>query len=344
MLTKWYTYLKDDEKETCEDPKMFSKSRSKTVDKQKGKYISFPDVIQSQEDPDTYFLVYREGDRHHPSWSNLVLQKSTNRGSTWKVKKRFRSNFSSEGRVWNCPRFAYINNELVIICDTKTSTREATCEWKTYIMEDLDSMYSSKRLIAFPGMLPDRVVPFKGNLFCANHRHMIHNGRWLIQLINWSRDNGRTWYDSNILAVGEDQKFCEASVVNIEDKYLLAYLRDNSGHIKNIYTTTSKDGVKWTKPKPLKKIWGQRPTANYVDGKVYCAYRDTNTCGIGIFEHDLDSNETRSFVVDKEYRDNQYHCGYTGLAPMGNGEFLVAYYIKKTSYSPHIKTAKLTLK
>jgi len=234
-------------------------TKEMTIAKSSKTYLSFPDIIKSPVKKNRLFLVYREGDSHHPMWSKLILWISNNNGKTWRKRQQFKSTLNEDGYVWNCPRLSYIDDNLHIICDQKNGTRERVAHFTTmfFISSDEGKTFDRKQ-VPFPGMVPDKIIPFKDKLFCANHKiKSIDND--LIQLISWSRDNGKTWYDTNIVAHSKSAQFCEASIVNMGD-YLVAYLRDNSGHKKYIHMVTSNDGINWNKPIKL-SILGQRVTA-----------------------------------------------------------------------------------
>ena len=237
---------------------MFYVEKTRIIARKNNSYLSFPDVIKSKKDPNKLFLVYREGNSHHPTWSKLVFLVSKDNGETWKKKKEFNLDIERNGCVWNCPRLSYIKNELCIICDTKSGVVEKRAIFSTYIIKSkTEGTFWDYIETPFPDMVPDKIIKFKNKLLCANHKiKSIKND--LIQLVSWSRDKGRTWYDCNVIADDDERRYCEASLVNIDDKYLIAYLRDNSGHRRNIYYTKSEDGIYWDEPKRLKEVIGQR--------------------------------------------------------------------------------------
>lgn len=308
-----------------------------TIDKDSDFYLSFPDIIKSPKTPNTFFMTYRSGNGHHPTISNLVLKKSTDNGRSWETVQEVGLTLEEHGRVWNCPRLSYIDNVLYIICDTKSGTYERIAQFKTvFLILDHEGENFEILKTPIPGMVPDKIIPFQGKYYCANHR--IKNERnELIQLVSWSK-NGDLWYDTNIMAHSYKRQFCEASVVNMNDEYLIAYLRDNSGHKRNIYTVRSTNGIEWTEPVKL-NIFGQRVTAlKYNDERVVGAFRNTNNTNVSLFNHNVKTNRIKFINIDHERQYNQYNYGYTGLADNGN-EYLLPYYIKKHADNPYIKLA-----
>ncbi len=318
---------------------MFRVIDSFTVSKNPDFYISFPDIIQDPTKENHLFLTFREADKHHPTWSNLVLLESRDGGKKWKKIGNYSLSLQRHGMVWNCPRLSYLNNELCIICDTKSSQTERTASFSTYIIRIGLFNRFRKHLIEMPGMVPDKIVKFKNNFYCANHKiKSVKND--LIQLMSWSRNNGETWYDTNILAHDDIKQFCEASVVNINDDYLIAYLRDNSGHKRKIWYTTSEDGIYWLPPVCL-DIYGQRPTAIYDNKEILCGYRNTKDHKVSIFVHNLKEDKITNYDVDWEMPENQYHFGYTGLCKCGHNKYALVYYIKNLEKNPFIKISIL---
>lgn len=302
-------------------------------------YLSFPDIIKSPKADNRFFIVYREGNSHHPTWSKLSLLISEDGGQTWDTRQEFPLRFRKDGFVWNCPRLSYVDNILYIVCDQKSSVFERIANFKTSTLTSTTEGYFFRRNeTTIPGMLPDKLIKFKDKLLCANH-FIKSSKNDLIQLVSWSRDNGKTWFDTNIVANSPERQYCEASIVNVRNDHVIAYLRDNSGHKKHVYYTSSKDGIHWGKIWPLPNIYGQRVTAIIEGYDVIGAYRNTESCKISIFEHDIENHNVKSSDIDWEYLENQYHFGYTGIAKVSENQYLVVYYIKQDRKNPFIKLA-----
>lgn len=308
-----------------------------TIDKNEEKYLSFPDIVKSPKDENRFFMVYRSGNGHHPTISKLVLKKSEDQGRTWKTQQEFILTIEDDKYVWNCPRLSYINNILYIICDAKSGTFERISHFKTmFLTSTTEGEFFRCSETPLPGMVPDKIIKFQNKYFCANHK-IKNEQNELIQLVSWSKD-GEVWYDTNIMAHSYTHQFCEASVVNMNDEYLIAYLRDNSGHKRNVYTVRSTDGIEWTKPVKL-NIFGQRVTAlRHSDDRVVGAFRNTDNINVSLFDHDVKKNRIKFINIDNEYKFNQYNYGYTGLEDNGD-EYLLPYYIKNRADNPYIKLA-----
>ena len=320
------------------------------------KYLSFPDIIQSVYNSDKFFIVYREADYHHPTYSSLHFLKSTDKGLTWKCSKKWKLSMKENGYVWNCPRLCYLpDGSLNIVCDTKSSRDERTAEFKIFILKSFNDGTTFEKVCKteMRGMVPDKIISFKKNLFCANHVVDLEN-ETLTQLVNGSRDGGKTWYDCHIVARNKQYRFCEASVINFKNKYLLAYLRDNRYDLsaegkmipRFIQKFASKDGIHW-RPWGSFHIYGHRITCLYEDNRLFASLRNTKHIGITLVTAELDDiaqEKKKSFIqIEDESYDNLFHCGYTGLVKNEN-ELMVVYYIKKDKPNPFIKLCRLTYK
>jgi len=333
---------------------MFKVRKSIVVAQDPEKYISFPDIVKSPKKDGRLFLAYREGNSHHPTWSKIILMKSEDYGKTWENTQEFPLEIEKDNYVWNCPRLSYVDNVLYITCDQKSGVFEGSAHFKTvHITSTTEGDFFRYQSTTMPGMVPDKIIKFKKNLYCANHKiksnGKSYNGIGLVQLVSWSRDNGKTWYDTNIMADSDRRKYCEASVVNMGD-YLIAYLRDNSGHKRHVYTVTSRDGIYWTEPQEI-PIYGQRVTALKDEdkkGMTVGAYRDTYLPKLSLtgaklkvsaFEHNLNNGEIKRSDIDWEYQRNQYHYGYTGMTRIKPNKYLIAYYVKQKADNPFIKLA-----
>lgn len=328
---------------------MFTVIKTQIIAQSKNSYLSFPDIIQSPYNPDKLFIVYRKGDGHHPYKSSLIVMESVDRGEKWEEIHVFKSSLKKEGRVWNCPRLSYTDSEkedspfLNIVCDTKNSTRERTATFSTIrLISQNDGETFLFDSLPFIGMVPDKMIKFKDRYFCANHK-IKHERSGLIQLVNWNKKaKDEIWYDCNVIAHSSKKQYCEASLVNVNDEYLIAYLRDNSGHFKKIDYTKSSDGIFWDKPKSLKGVWGQRVTAIKDGDRIIGSYRNTVDKRVSIFTHPINKeDEIKIYDIDQEYDFNLYHFGYTGIVKIAPDSFLVVYYIRNDEKYPFIKLAYL---
>lgn len=324
---------------------MFKIKYIKIVAQDKNKYLSFPDIIADKDDKNTFYLTYREADRHHPSISKLIVKKSTNQGNNWKKIYEHGLNMYSDKWVWNCPRLSYLpDGKLYIFCDMKNNLSEKRAEFqilKIDIKEGISTWVMT-------GMVPDHIIKYNGDLFCANHK-LSDDKNSIYQLVNRSKDQGNTWDDRNILARDPNHDFCEASVINHQNKHLIAYLRDNRvkfGTCNNpIQKYISVDGYSW-KYKQTLPINGHRVTAIIDKNKVFASFRNTENHSLSVFSEILDDQGGSKVIdvkdIEEEKVENMYHFGYSGLVKCNEDSFLLTYYIQQEKPNPVIKVCKFT--
>ena len=131
-------------------------------------YTSFPDVIRTSGGD--LICVFRESDTHHPTMSTLVLSRSTDEGQSWNRLQFAESNLKEDGYVFNCPRINNVGKDFVIICDTKSSQKEATCKWTTLAWQSSDSRkWNDPRDLGIAGMVPDKILSYKRMLVMGYH-------------------------------------------------------------------------------------------------------------------------------------------------------------------------------
>jgi hypothetical protein len=323
---------------------MFKIKEYKTVVKKEKLYISFPDVIQSKKNKKTFFMAYRSsGQGHHPLVSDLHFLISEDKCQTWNEQFRCELSLEQHGMVWNCPRLSYIGDVLNIVCDTKSGTNELVAKFKILIIKSYNhgKSFLSPYETEMTGMVPDHVIEFKRNLYCASHiRDNAH--KTLTQLVSCSKDKGLTWFDHSIIARSRFNAFCEGSIINYKNKYLMCYLRDNIRGPRHIYKYMSYDGINWDKKGKL-SVYGHRPTALLCKEKdrLFISYRNTKDVGVSLLSCNLTNKgqETNIEVIniDEEIEENKFHCGYTGFTRIDANNYYLTYYIKKGAKNPYIK-------
>lgn len=331
----------------------------KTIAQDRQKYLSFPDIIMDKDNPNTFYVVYRKGDSHHPTKSSLVIKKSLNQGDTWLKLQEIHLNMDPHNWVWNCPRLSYLpNGKLVIICDAKNNINEKHSDFMVLM---LDINATNRIITEMKGMVPDKIISYNGDLFCANHK-ISKDKQSIYQLVNRSKDNGYTWDDCNIIARHPDYDFCEASLVNYQNKYLLAYIRDNklvrvdeTNDAKTYVSRTflacnnpiqkyiSFDGYLWNPVGEL-SCKGHRVTAIIDKDRVFGSFRNTETCRLSVFTEIIDNKGYSSTIdiqnIEEEQVKNMYNFGYSGLVKYNEDSFMLVYYIQQDEPMPVIRICK----
>ena len=334
---------------------MFLLESISVLAEQENKYLSFPDIVASNKDKNKYFAVYRSGNEHHPSASALHILLSNDCCKTWAETDKLELDISTNGYVWNCPRLCVFNNDIHLVVDAKSSQSEGSAKFVV-----VQSLVSEKGKIIFPkimfhqGMVPDKVVKFKDRLFCANHFTLLDkitlsdgeiNNKLktrYVQAINWS-DNGLTWYNRSVIQQENKNLFCEASIVNCADKFLLAFVRNNKSRMEHIARFRSYNGINWERIEDI-QYFGHRMVAFCDKKEIFGVFRDTKKLGLALYHSKLELNINEEFhrevfYVEMEKQENLYNFGYAGLVRLNKDLFYVVYYIQQDRKNPVIKGA-----
>ena len=119
-------------------------------------YLAFPDVAVAQDG--TLVCAYFEGDKHSPTWSNVVIKTSSDLGQTWSPPQILaRSDMHRDGFCWNCPRISSLpDGRLFLMCDWEDQS-EQRATWRWY-SRDSGTTWSDPKQILWAGLCPDRVV------------------------------------------------------------------------------------------------------------------------------------------------------------------------------------------
>jgi len=302
-------------------------------------YSSFPDVVFFAG---SFFCVYRESDVHHPTFSRLVLMDSSD-GETWHSQVVATATLADNGYVFNCPRLSVINKKLALTCDTKTGQKEKLASWEIYLAWSSDGEnWTAFQDILIDGMVPDKIVVGDRKLIMGYHViERTSKSNRLVQMMAESYDGGATWRDRTTVAVSTKYDFCEGSIVAVDTKRLLCYLRDNRAPTLRAQFAASIDGGRtWSAPSKL-NITGHRIVARVKEkepykGLVVGTFRNTLNRNVSMFLHNLKRKRTQTANLDCESKDSLFDYGYTGWAENPKGEILVVYYIQRHRPNPMI--------
>ena len=164
--------------------------------------------------------------------------------------------------------------------------------------------------------------------------------------MNVSSNDGGNFFECRILAKSIYHAFCEASIINFKDKYLIAYLRDNNRGYKgyqNIYKYISYNGIEWKKYGKLKNIYGHRPTTLLEGDRLFISYRNTKSISLSVMTCIINGRGKEKSIevidIDKEIFENKYNYGYTGITKVSEYKnlYYIVYYIQGERESPFIK-------
>ncbi len=313
-------------------------------------YECFPDVGITQTG--RLVVVYRESDSHAASaFSHLVWRTSDDGSRTWSDKRYLARSEKSDGvlQKWNCPRISRLKDgRMVICCDhypVPPGERYGDQPPVVYLWFSDDNAESFSGPVPTPveGIVPDRLVELRdGTWLLAAHRGFPPTWR-LVQRVWRSTDQGRTWEGPFTVGDKEGLNLCEASIIQLDDGTLVAYMRENSGRGWPAFKSISRDaGRTWDGPYETLMGGAHRPTAGILpSGNVLVTYRYYHGTGarklntFAYLESQASAAETRwgkqsGAILPLDHdRSPRADTGYTGwvVLPDGVTIFVVNYIV-----------------
>lgn len=304
-------------------------------------YSSFPDIVRCTDD--SYLVVYREGDQHHPTASKLVFLRSKD-GIVWEREDFASAAIAEHGYVFNCPRFSKIGNTIYLCCDTKSSTKEAEAKWQILMWISTDGRVFIPVDTGISGMVPDKILKIKNKMIMGYHYIepiSNSNNKRLVQMMATSFDGGIIWRDRTTIAVDDKHNFCEGSIVALDEKNLVCYMRNNkSALLKAHYCFSTDCGHTWNKPQQM-ACMGHRINASIkkkepYSGLIVGTFRNTINRSVSLFVQNFQRDKFQILTIDTESNDSLWDYGYTGWVENSDGSLMVVYYIKRNKPNPEI--------
>ncbi len=237
--------------------------RHAPIDRRGGHYLCFPDVCRTADGQ--LLVVYNEFDRHVSTRRKVLARRSPD-GRAW--SSRILVN-AADG---HCPRVKVLEDGEVIVLDDSGVFRSVD-HGRSFGRHPADGLIHS---------IPDRPLELGGDrLLTTAHLHRGTHARAKTrqptteQMCYRSINRGRSWEALSILAQDRDLVLCEASLVQVGQGRILAFLRENSFVGEPMYLCESQDeGRTWSLPRPT-PIIGHRPCAGLLpSGRLLITYRD----------------------------------------------------------------------
>ena len=207
-------------------------------------YLAFPDVALAPDG--TLVCTYFEGDKHSPTWSNLVIKTSSDFGKTWSQSQSLaQSDMKQDGFCWNCPRISTLpDGRLFLICDWEDNSKDRAT-WRWYSSDNGKSWSEPKQILS-QGLCPDRVIPLpSGRLLtticCDEHYRpsgiAIPENWGDRQILFRSDDGGEVWRPYSVIWAENEM---EGGLVALNDSDLICYFTN----------------LKWTSSKAVSRDGG----------------------------------------------------------------------------------------
>ena len=314
------------------------------VSNDKSIYEAWPDIVKTKSGK--LVCVFSEckhhGDRDQ---ARIVYKESLDKGKTWSDKTALTEKSTSDN-YYNCARISKLPDDtLVIIADyvIKNESHNA----KTYLWKSIDDGRTWKGPFDTPsqGIVPDKLLVLKSGRWILSSHFLDISINKLVQYLWYSDDSGITWSDRITVAKDEKYNLCEASILEVEDNVLIAFLRENSWEGYDCFKAFSYDGGEtWDGVYKIPVPGCHRPVTGFLsDGRILMTYRfiqggkqgwgrtTQNFMGC-IFdkqtalEKERRQQQTRIFPIDYD-RNPKADLGYSGWVQFEDGTIYVVNYL-----------------
>ena len=318
-----------------------------TVSRDDSIYQAWPDVALTKSGK--LVCVFSECTHHgNRDYTKIVTVSSNDRGRTWTPKQAVTEGTKGLPYYYNCARITALKDgRLCIIVDKCPSGAEDKkaqfTENLLYFSKDEGKTWSKPVLTPLRGIVPDKLLE-------------LENGRWIIaahhpedgyltQFMHYSDDQGKTWSDRITVGKKKGMNLCEVSILPIDDKKLVAFMRENSSQGWDCMKTISKNGGKsWGRVIKFPLPACHRPVAGYLQsGKIMITHRfmQGGKGWIGSWTQNLFAAITdkdsaiatqrkdswaRILPIDFD-RSSKSDTGYSGWVQFPDGEIYIVNYI-----------------
>lgn len=325
-----------------------------TVSRDDAWYEAWPDLVKTKSGK--LICVFTECVHHAcRDHTRLAICESTDRGRTWSGK-RYLTEPLEDGNYYNNARITRLHDDtLVIICDRVYDEAERKAKVCMWFGDSEGVNYTEPVETPVEGMVPDKLLELEcGRWIIGAHIKNKVSGKF--EQCLWYTDNkGLTWSDR--ITVGKDEKYnlCEVSILPVEGKTLVAFMRENSGTGCDCLKSISYDnGETWNGVYNVPIPGCHRPVAGWLqNGKIMITHRFMHG-GKGwvgnwtqnVFAAFMDKESVlaterkeqavRIFPLDFD-RSPVSDLGYTGWVQFDDGEIYVVNYIVDDSPTAQIR-------
>lgn len=291
------------------------------------------------------------GDR---SYTRVMVCDSDDRGRTWSPKRPITEALHCkppQGPWWNCARITALRDgRLVVVVDRINGSGEGAggeqSNW-LFFSDDAGRNWSAPVATPIVGIVPDQVIELRSGrwLLGAHTRIATPCGEFWSQRCWRSDDQGQTWRGPHQIALSDQLKLCEGSILELPGGELVCFMRENSGKGLNAYKALSSDGgASWGPLTQFPLPGCHRPVAGMLrSGKVMITHRfmqggqgwvgwwtqnvfaaltDVESC----LADQRDKAHTRILPLDFD-RSVHSDTGYTGWVQFDDGEIYIVNYI-----------------
>lgn len=310
-----------------------------TISKDDKYYRAFTDLLSIK---DRLICSFTEINKETKE-SNICISESYDGGITWSERKILQSKLSGNGR-WDCPRLCKMLDGSVILLSTWYLNDDKTKKNSYVYLWNFDKNFSYIKgpiKTTINGIVPDKITELDDRWITSTHEN--NNGK-RETFIYTSFDNGTTW-EKNILAKSNIYDICETSIIALDNKILVALMRENSSQGIDCLKTISYDrGQTWSNIYKMPIPACHRPIITKLkSGKFLITYRFDYAKFVGkgvhgnifmgcfctkddLLEIDRDKIVPRIFPIDYDRNINS-NCGYSGQVELADDTIYVTSHI-----------------
>lgn len=237
-------------------------------------YEAWPDLVLTKGGK--LVCVFSEckhhGDRDQ---ARIVYCESTDRGHTWSTKKALTPKGTTKN-YYNCARITRMpDDSLIIIADyvlENENHQSQTFIWKG---DAEGAVWEGPIKTPSIGIVPDKLQVLKNGRWIISSHFLDRSIDKLVQYLWYSDDQGITWSDMITVARDERYNLCEASILEIEENILVAFLRENSWEGLDCFKAMSYDnGETWDGVYKIPIPGCHRPVTGILqDGRILMTFR-----------------------------------------------------------------------
>ncbi|MDD6214710.1 MAG: sialidase family protein, partial [Firmicutes bacterium] len=318
------------------------------------KYEAWPDIIKTKSGK--LICIFAECEHHKKRYdTRLAMCESTDKGRSWSGKRYLNEPFK-DNSFYNNPRLTRLHDDsIVILCDRVFEHEDKAARVYMWKGDEEGNVFSEPIETPAEGIVPDKLLELECGRWIISAHFKNNETKKSEQYLWYSDDKGKSW--SNKIVVGADKRYnlCEASILPIENKTLVAFMRENSGMGYDCMKSISYDnGETWNGVYNVPIPGCHRPvsgklinnkimiTHRYMQGgkgwlgnwtqNVFAAFTDIESA----LASERKEQSVRIFPLDFD-RSPKSDLGYTGWVQFDDGEIYVVSYIVDDAPKAHIR-------
>ncbi|MBO5008401.1 MAG: exo-alpha-sialidase [Clostridia bacterium] len=322
---------------------------------------AWPDVVLTKSG--TLICIFTECSCHGDyTGARLMITRSYDKGRTWTPKTVFAECDNPE-HYYDCVSIRRLSDDrIVVLIDKHEDEGEdlslrPICMW---IGDAEGETWSEEIHTPARGIVPDKLLELSGGRWIISAHYEGKASGKLEQYLWYSDDKGNSWTGPVTVAKDSRYNLCEASLIELKDGVLVAYLRENTGIGYECLKTISYDmGETWSEVYTTPIPCCHRPMAGFLDdGSIMITYRFMQggkgwlgTWCQNVFAAFTDDDSARAkerneqtarlFPLDFD-RSPVSDLGYTGWVQFDDGEIYVVNYIVDDAPKAHIRGYSFT--